>query len=98
MMQTLLLRLVIVAVIAFGVWWFVSPHMGRYPRSAQTIEAIRVDTEHHSAASQSALEEQLNRDAAYYRHRNLLIFISLLALDFVAIYFFWNYDKSKTTA
>ena len=98
MMQTLLLRFVIVAVIAFEVWWFIVPHMGPYPTSAQTIEAIRVDTEHHSAASQSALEEQLNRDAAYYHHRDLMIFISLLALDCVAIYFLWNYDKSKTTA
>ena len=69
----------------------------RTPLSPRTIAAIHAESENPSPAAKVLVEELFMRDAAAYTRKHRLMVVSVLLLDIIAIYLFWN-DKRKETS
>ncbi len=76
-------------------------HTHRTTLSARTIEAIQADSENPSPATKALVQELFMRDAADDARKRRVIrrvlFVSVVLLDIIAIYLFWN-DKRKATS
>ena len=65
--------------------------------SARTFEAIQAEGGNPSPAAKALVGELFMRDAADDARKRRVIFVSVVLLDLIAIYIFWN-DKRKETS
>ena len=72
------------------------------PKSPEHIQAINAYLSNPSEATKATMLETGQRDVLRNERHNRqqgLIWLSLFAMvDFIAIYFFWNYGVTKTAA
>ena len=89
-------RLIVAAVVLEFLWLIIIPAGNRLaPRSPEMAQAIRAFDTNRSAATESAMWEQVHRDDLRDRHRKDLLFSLMLLADAVVIYFFWNYGAKN---
>jgi hypothetical protein len=96
-MSTKIIRWLIAAMIVLQVLWgMILPAGNRLaPKSPEMAQAIREFETNRSAATEAAMWKQVRRNELRDRRRDETIFISILLVDMVAIYFFWNYGVKK---
>jgi hypothetical protein len=61
-------------------------------------QALRAFETNRSAATESAMWEQVRRDDLRDSRRQKVLFGLILLADAVVIYFFWNYGAKKNAA
>jgi hypothetical protein len=89
------LRFLIVIVIAFQVYWYLAPRNWAMPMSEQTIKAFRAEANPPTAADEAAVHYQVGRDSDHHKRQHRMVGISLVLLDGIVIYFFWNCASMK---
>jgi len=96
-MNKTIIRQSIVAVVVLQFLWFMILPAGNrlVPQSPEMAQALLEFETNRSAATESAMREQLHRDELRKTHRDEVVFISMLFADALAIYFFWNYGIKK---
>jgi hypothetical protein len=92
------IRPLIVTTILLQFLWFVILPAGNQlaPRSPEALQAVRAFETNRSAATEAAMWEQVRRDDLRYWRRKEVLFSLMLLADAVVIYFFWNYGVKKT--
>jgi len=95
-MKTKTIRWVIVIFLLLPFTTILLPYVGPpHFRLHERNEAFREYTSNPSASTKAALTDELMR---LEHHRNRMVFIALssvLAIDVVVVYFYWNYRIRK---
>src|SRR5690349_20310538 len=99
-MSTKIIRRLIIAAVALEFLWLIILPAGNRlaPRSPEMGQALRAFETNRSAATESAMSEQVRRDNLRDWHRKEILFRLLLLVDAVVIYFLRNYGVKKTKA
>ena len=99
-----LIRLAIVAAIGLQLVVELKPKLYNfaYPMSPETIQAVHVWETNRTAEAEAAMWKQWHqssRDNQRRVHREGLIWLgSFVLLDFLAVYYFWNYGVTQKAA
>jgi hypothetical protein len=97
MNRRIIRRLIVAAILVEFLWLLILPAGNRLaPRSPEMAQALRAFETNRSAATESAMWEQVHRDDLRDRHRKEVLFSLMLLADAVVIYFFWNYEAKRT--
>lgn len=79
--------------------WIVMPkygHGGQSYRSRERIQAFAAYAETPSPETQATLDSELHRLDTYYITRALLIVLSVVAVDFAIVWYFWKKGDAKS--
>ena len=98
-MKTETIRLLIIIFVALPLFASVLLPAGqpRY-RLKERVEAMKARTLNPSADTEAALHDEFTRLHQHERMQGIILVPTLLLVDAVVIYFFWNYGTRKTTA
>ena len=98
-MKTETIRLLIIIFVALPLFASMLIPAGepRY-RLKERIEAMQAYTLNKSASTKAALDDEFARLHQHEKTQGIILVPTLLLVDAVVIYFFWNYGTRKTTA
>jgi hypothetical protein len=96
-LETIRLLIVIFIALPLLASLFVPAGQPRY-RIRERIEAMKAYTLNPSATTKAALDDEFARLHHHEKKFDIVVPLSLLALDVVVVYLFWNYGAKKTLA